>query len=130
MSAMACRADGTAKERPGRSGLEPGWSTCCEPSRPRQPVSPERRCPPHLQKTPSVAIALGPPAAPPSWPTCAVSFMYERWAVAQIVPCIHRGNCPSSWAVAQGPFSAAKTYTEPWFWVVAQYVWWCQLRYG
>ena len=41
--------------------------------------------------------------------------MYERWAVAQIVPCIHRGNCPSSWAVAQGPFSAAKTYTEPWF---------------
>ncbi len=48
-------------------------------------------------------------------PTYAVSFMYEGWAVAQIVPCIHRGNCPSSWAVAQGPFSAANIYTEPLF---------------
>ncbi len=45
----------------------------------------------------------------------AVSFIYEGWAVAQIVPCIHRSNCPSSWAVAQGPFSAANIYTEPLF---------------
>ncbi len=32
----------------------------------------------------------------------AASIMHDIWAVAQIVPCIHKGNCPSSWATAQG----------------------------
>ncbi len=37
--------------------------------------------------------------------TYTVSFMHEAWAVAQVVPCIHMGNCPSSWATAQEPIS-------------------------
>ncbi|KJA12645.1 hypothetical protein HYPSUDRAFT_210279 [Hypholoma sublateritium FD-334 SS-4] len=58
--------------------------------------------------------------------TYAASFMYDTWAVAQVVPCIHRGNCPRAWAVAQEQFPAPSTYTGPSdgliFWAVAQHV--------
>ncbi len=36
----------------------------------------------------------------------AVITMHDIWAVAQIVPCIHKGNCPSPWATAQEHFEA------------------------
>ncbi len=45
--------------------------------------------------------------------TYAVSFMFQVRVVAQIGLYIHSGNCPSHWAIAQGQFPAASTYTEP-----------------
>ena len=45
--------------------------------------------------------------------TYAVSFMFQVRVVAQIGLYIHSGNCPSHWAIAQGQFLAASTYTKP-----------------
>ncbi len=67
-------------------------------------------------------------------PPVATSIMHDIWAVAQIVLCIHKGNCPSSWATAQESFwSQSQSNYWQWslcFWAVAQYVCWEELRYG
>ena len=35
--------------------------------------------------------------------TFTVSFIHKVWSTAQNIPCIHKGNCPTSWATAQRP---------------------------
>ena len=39
-----------------------------------------------------------------------VVLKHDIWAVAQNTACIHMGNCPSSWAIAQQPNFEADTY--------------------
>ncbi len=80
-----------------------------------RPAAVQRRCARHDDTRPGRWLVLrwrrrrrmvdgaGAHSSACSGAPVSVPLMHGIWAVAQMSPCIHMGNCPSSWATAQEP---------------------------